>query len=605
MQYIDEKFKDASPEATVENIRNILKSINIEVNEKWNDSGIENCQSLTLYAGKGFPSANGKGITKAFARASAYGEFIERLQSGLFFYKYQSLENDPDVNLQCFAPDSKYFTKEELCDNAYWFDYLTQSYKGLTKEELARQCEMYAHTDDGKILCIPFYSLFEDKYVYLPAGFIEHMYSANGCCVGNTEEEALIHALAEIMERKASTSAIIGGNSFPEIAEETLQSFPTVSKILARLRECEELDVKIFDCSIGNGFPVVSTRIINKKSHGYHVNFAADPILEIAIQRSLTETFQSRKLSTIALNDVKPILSSSSSIRTSANVLNQLETGNGAFSADYFAEELTCTKKATEFENNSSLNNKELLKKTLELYKQLGNPVLVRNYNFLGFPCYKVIVPGFSESRAMKLTEPIQEYSLGDLVSKILRNPKKFTKADISMVSMLNKMIANIYTKRGNFRSLAGLPMDSDTSVLLWNVTMAYCSLVMGDVKAAIASADALSKRITLPEEDRLYFACVRQYLTLKQIGTAEDKLNIILAKFNKKQDIDKLNQNLAKGTPFDEYLLECDPAKCQNCRYNTTCQYDYIRTVIGNAGEVYSKFTNGQDRQHFKSFIK
>lgn len=329
MQHIDEKFKDASPESTVERIRNILKSVNIDVSEHWNDSGIENCNSLRLGAGKGYPSSNGKGITKAFARASAYGEFIERLQSGLFFYKLQSFECDPAVNLQCYAPDGKYFTQEELIQNADWFDYLIKSYPGLTREDLALQCEMYAHTHDGRILCIPFYSLFEDKYVYLPAGFIEHIYSANGCCVGNSKEEALLHALSEIMERKSSTSAILNSNAFPEIPEDVLQSFPTVSKILKELRESKDIDVKIFDCSIGNGFPVISTRIINKLSHGYLVNFAADPVLEIAIQRSLTEIFQGRNLGTIAFKNKKPILADSSSVRVASNVLNQLETSNG------------------------------------------------------------------------------------------------------------------------------------------------------------------------------------------------------------------------------------------------------------------------------------
>ena len=85
MRYIDEKFKEKSPEKTVETIRIILKRIGLELEETWNDSGIENCWSLRCnIKGTTEPTANGKGITKDFARASAYGEFIERLQGGLF-----------------------------------------------------------------------------------------------------------------------------------------------------------------------------------------------------------------------------------------------------------------------------------------------------------------------------------------------------------------------------------------------------------------------------------------------------------------------------------------------------------------------------------------
>lgn len=600
MKYIDEKFKDVSPTETVESIRNALNSIGIEVHEDWHDSGLENCYSLTLYSSAGFPFSNGKGVSKEFARASAYGEFIERLQSGLFFYKYQSLECDPTVNLQCFAPDSKYLTKAELLEQADWFEFLTNAYEGLTKQALADQCEMYAHTDDGTILCIPFYSLFEGKHVYLPAGFIEHMYSANGCCVGNTKEEALVHALSEIMERRGSTAAVRDGQSFPEIPEDVLQSFPTVSKILARLREQENLDVKVFDCSVGNRFPVISTRIINKDSHGYLVNFAADPVLEIAIQRTLTEIFQGRNLNTVALNDFKPILNQTAGLRTSVNLLNQLEASRGLFSANYFAEELTCTKDLTQFEDNSSLTNQELLNKILVMFREIGNPVYIRNYNFLGFPCFKVIIPGFSESRGMKLTEKIQEYAVGDTVSKILRDPKKFGTEDFSLVFLLNKMISGAISRRNNFPFLSGLPLDPPATTLLWDATMGYCHLRCNDFKSAIASADALSRKTSIPLEDRRYFACVKQFLSLQDATCSDETLFTVLNKFNRPRYVEQLKRNLVKGNPFDEYLLTCDTTSCDRCRYRSHCHYEQVRSLIGNTGKVYAQFIHGQDPEHF-----
>ena len=99
MNHIDEKFKDAKPEDTVKKIKGILDSLNIEVSEKWYDSGLDNCYSLTVRAKGGVPLTNGKGVTRELARASAYAEFIERLQGGMLFYKYQSIIRDPDMNL--------------------------------------------------------------------------------------------------------------------------------------------------------------------------------------------------------------------------------------------------------------------------------------------------------------------------------------------------------------------------------------------------------------------------------------------------------------------------------------------------------------------------
>ena len=69
MLYIDEKFKDSDPKATVERIKGILDELGIEVRENWNDSGIENCHSASVQAVAGLPITNGKGITKDFALA--------------------------------------------------------------------------------------------------------------------------------------------------------------------------------------------------------------------------------------------------------------------------------------------------------------------------------------------------------------------------------------------------------------------------------------------------------------------------------------------------------------------------------------------------------
>lgn len=600
MEFIDAKFKDIDPATTVASIKKALKDIGVEVYEVWHDSGVENCCSLTIYAGNGFPNANGKGITREFAQASAYGEFIERLQSGLFFYKHQSFECDPDVNLQCYAPDGKYFTKEELAQTADWMDYIISEYKGLTKESLLKQFEMYAHTDDGRILCLPFYSLFEDKYVYLPAGFIEHMYSANGCCVGNTREEALVHAFSEIMERRASIAAVESGRAFPRIPEEVLKSFPTVYKILTQLRETDHLDVAVFDCSTVKDYPVISTRIINKDTQCYITNFAADPVLEIAIERTLTEIFQGRNILTIGNELHKPVLTRLGSMRSAINVLNQLETGSGLFTVDYFAEELTCDTEYTDFEDNSGLTNPQLLTKVLGIYKQLGRPVFVRNYNFLGMPCYKVIVPGFSESRGMKLTESVQEYGLGHEISKILRNPKACSIFDFRLVTMFKALIKGTVSRQNNFAFLSGIHLDRAACDLLLDVTYAYCAYRLNDYQTAAHHIGVLADRKSLSQEDRLYFACVRRYLTFKSEKVDDVKIFCVLGKLYRKQYVDQLKQSLEKGTPFDKYLLNCDTKNCDGCRYKQACHYDYARKLIGLAGIAYSKFTDGQNPENF-----
>lgn len=601
MEYIDNKFKDSGPTETVEKISNCLKKIGISLNENWCDSGIDNCCSLSLASTDGFPRTAGKGITKDFARASAYGEYIERLQSGLFFYKFQSLECDPELDLQSFSPDAKYFTKKELAENGEWMDYLIETYGGtLTREVLAEQCEMYAHSEDGKILTVPFYSIFEDKYVYMPTGFIEHMYSANGCCVGNTKEEALVHALAEIMERKGAIKTLMSGTSVPEIPETVLSKFPTVSKILKEIRQNKRYDVKILDLSIGNGFPVVAVRVIDKENHSYIVNAAADPVLEIAIQRTLTETFQNRNIENLTDGYSGKILNKITDISITSNVLNQLETAAGLYTADFFAEEITCNRECTEFEDNSNLNNVQLLQKIYKLYSDIGKPVYIRNYAFLGFPCYKVIVPGFSESRGFKLNEPIQEYAIGHIASKVLRDPLNASDTELNMLILLRKMIANSISRINSFSRLSGIPVDKDVNQFLLYVTLAYTNYRLKATKETLKYLDKICALKNISNEDKQYFACVKQYLEFSRENIDEEKIYCILRKFYSINAVEKLRKAYESGTPFDEYLMQCDTKNCENCKMFNKCNFNSAKTIIRNAGKKYAEFIDGQNKKHF-----
>ena len=55
MEDINIRFKDMPPEETVEKIQGILKSLGITLEEKWTDSGIENCCSVHVYVNGVYP----------------------------------------------------------------------------------------------------------------------------------------------------------------------------------------------------------------------------------------------------------------------------------------------------------------------------------------------------------------------------------------------------------------------------------------------------------------------------------------------------------------------------------------------------------------------
>ncbi len=599
--YIDEKFKDCSPQETVSRIQGILADLGIEVCEKWNDSGIENCNSLTVQTHKGLPGTNGKGISKEFARASAYAEYIERLQSGLFLVSYQSVIRDPEMNFHAYAPDGKYITFEELIETGDWMDHIVNSYNNprITRKTIAQNCKAYACADDGKILTVPFYSLFENKYVYLPVAFVEQMYRANGNCAGNTREEAWVHALSEIMERNASRKMVMSGKAYPAISEETLQKFPTVSKILKRLRENGDFDVKVFDCSLGNGFPVVATRVINKKDQTYLVNMAADPVLEIAIQRTMTELFQGRAIDEMRVIHKNRILNKVTDFSVVSNVLNHTQTSDGLYTADFFSEELTCERKATDFVDNSNKSNKELLQYMLGLYKDLNLPVYVRNYSFLGFPSYKFVVPGFSESRAVCLDEIIPEAVMADAVRETFKNATKATNDELALMLSYSNKIKSVHRQYKLFGGNAGVPLNRNNGFLLTSITRAYAQYKLGNYASAISELALCLKAVS--EEDATYFRCINMYLQLKLDGIDDEKIRIILYRFFKSKYPDSLYEKIKNGlSPYDDYLFKCDLNNCDNCRYKESCCYDDLKNITAKLGEKYKAFSKGQDPEEF-----
>ncbi len=592
MQYIDEKFKDEKPEKTVEKIIETLKSIGIELEEVWNDSKIENCCSLRVIAKGTNVGTNGKGITKEFARASAYGEFMERLQSGLFFYKYQSFENDQSVFLHSFAPDKKYMTKEELLEDSEWMQPIVSKY-GITKETIANQCQMYAASD--KILTLPYYSLFEDRHVYIPAAFVEHIYSANGCCVGNTPEEAWVHALSEIFERNSSIEVIKSGKPVPVIKREKLKDFKTVNKILDKIEAEGKYDVEILDYSCGKGFPVVSTRIINKETKGYIVDVGADPVFEIAVERTLTEIFQGRNLENFSSHQNGQILNNINETTMADNVTNQLETGNGLFTVDFFADGQEADDTSS-FPDKSDQSNKELLKWIIEKYKALGFNVYIRNNSFLGFPCYKFIVPGYSESRGERLIESVPTYCFGDRAAKTLRNIKSATNYELNELLMYRAMIKNFISRRSSFVLLSGLPLEI-SSFFTAQIHFAYAAFKIGKkellysfLKSAITAATN--------NDDKDYLAAVKQWLMFKDGNVDKDKAIKVISKFYYSKTTKRLIKNIENDSLFDEFLIECK--NCDDCRFKEICFYDGIKRMISFAGEKYAEFTSGQEKENF-----
>ena len=597
-QYIDLKFKDADPKCTVEKIRGLLVDVGIQMEEIWFDSGIENCCSVKLQVvGTSMFGASGKGVTKDLALASAYGEFIERLQCGRQRFLYQSFERDPEMYMHAYAPDARYMTLQELEENGDWMDYLIRTYPFLTRNRIAKFCRDCAFANEDRILAVPFYSLFEEKYVYLPIEYVEIMYTANGCCAGNSKEEAWLHALSEIFERKCHIDVLKKQKPVPKFSREYLQQFPTVWKIIDTIEAEGDCTVDILDYSGDSGYPVAAVRLVNKKAHGYVISAAADPVLEIAIQRALTEMFQGRSLKnplyrTVFLEETKTPIAD--------NIVNQINWKLGNYAAEFFTDTAPSTAEPLILSENAGKTNRELLMEAIEKVRAMDRPLYIRNQSFMGFDTYKLVIPGFSETRAQMLHTLVPDYILGYGVSKTLQNIADADDGDL-------QFLVTYYNKLRNHRSvvaydeIAGISFNWERNGFLLNISLAYACYKLGKHSEAISFLKRLDGiEQTFPEDCR-YYGCVKRYLQLLQADIPQEKIKNLLYQFYENCYTDRLFFLLESGkTPFDEDLLQCNPQKCEKCRYLEDCSYNDGKEVIKLVSKKYAQFTEGQNREIF-----
>lgn len=181
--------KDKTPAATIRDVRRLLDALGIVTIESrwWEVEG--KTFSVRLEADgvwKGC-AVNGKGASRELALASAYGEFMERLQNGLF--------TEPTfwVMPELFTPpDARVLTVKEVCRR--WPRTAGQLF---TKEAIAL-------LGAQEVPCVPFYDSRADELAYLPLRFLRMTHSSTGMTAGNTAAEALVQGLCRSLNGTSS-----------------------------------------------------------------------------------------------------------------------------------------------------------------------------------------------------------------------------------------------------------------------------------------------------------------------------------------------------------------------------------------------------------------
>ncbi len=218
--------------------------------------------SISVYAGKG--------INTNQAKASAMMEGFER-------YSAEKQKTDKTI----------ISTTDELKQ-----DYIEPQSLNIPKE-----------TKIDKIEWSKCYDLIDKKEYYVPSNAIFHPYNynnlfksnTNGLASGNTLNEAILHAIFEVIERDAWSIFELTKKNSKQINLQSIQS-KTINNILDKFQK-QNIHIKLMDLTADIKIPTIAASSDDRqlKDPGLltlGIGTHLDP--EIAILRALTEVAQSR-----------------------------------------------------------------------------------------------------------------------------------------------------------------------------------------------------------------------------------------------------------------------------------------------------------------------
>jgi len=215
--------------------------------------------------------SNGKGHFKEQAKASGLMELVERYSCCKYI-----VENKHVVRICSFRDlKSKAFQLEDL-----YADFVYDAYRDILEDEGLKA---------AKIRWYEGYSLNGSK-VYLPMSLIILLLEGtNGMASGNSLEEALLHAVCEVIERHCLSLIELSKSVTPDIDISTIDS-PIANKIIKKLQS-PKYRIYIKDFSLGIGVPVIGV-VRQVDNTNYIITAGVATTREEALIRALTENSQ-------------------------------------------------------------------------------------------------------------------------------------------------------------------------------------------------------------------------------------------------------------------------------------------------------------------------
>ena len=300
--------KDASLEHAISTLQGKLEALGFHVEEHSWLNPVDGVWSVHLRDSDcPLMFTNGMGATKLAARASALGEFFERLACNDFWNHYylgQQYAEGAAGRSFVHYPQEQWFELDEEDESGAWPEsLLTAELQTFYNPNGTIPAYSLVDFNSGNfergICAIPCVRQRDNAVVHFPVNIIANLYASNGMSAGNTPAEARTQALSEIFERHIKFRIISEGLCLPDVPEEVIARYPNIAAGIAGLRAAG-FGILVKDASLGGKYPVINVTLLHPQDQGCISSFGAHPRFEIALERALTELLQGRALDALA-----------------------------------------------------------------------------------------------------------------------------------------------------------------------------------------------------------------------------------------------------------------------------------------------------------------
>ena len=513
--------KDASLESSIATLLGKLEAIGFHVIERSWLNEIENIWSVHVTdrdCTRLF--SNGKGGSELAARASALGEFFERLSTNYFwthFYLGEAIAKDEFVHY----PSEKWLPVK---GKAWHKDILTPELQAFYNPDKAVRAEQLIDLNSGNaergICTIPYARLRDGQTVLYPVNLIGNLYVSNGMSAGNTLMEARTQALSEIFERDIKFRIIREGLCLPDVPEAVINRYPRIAAGIHGLRAAG-FGILVKDASLGGEYPVMNVTLLHPQDQGIFASFGAHPRFEVALERALTELLQGRALDSLG-NFPAPGFDQDE-IADAQNLEIHFVDSSGVVSWEFLRD-------TPDFEFvdwNFSSTTAEDYQWSVDRIHASGHDIYVADFTHLGVYACRMFVPGMSE------IYPIEELqwennTVGNLVRPaILRLPDLMQD---ECQTLLDTFVQLDLAEELPIVTLIGLAADADTAWADLRVgeLKTLLGLAVGDEEVVLEGCAWIAQFGVLSEQRRRVYRCIENLLQLENVERFDDNLSLL-----------------------------------------------------------------------------